>query len=357
MDPLVESALISAAATLVGVGGTVAVAIAGFRLSRSTNQATINAARATTAKTIEAARDTNTATIDAAHADVRRTLEATREGQITERFTRAIDQLGHARLDVLLGGIYALERIMVDSPRDHPTIVEVLERAPADRASWEGAEPPTFEQPDSPSPPADIRAAVTVIGRRPADRTERGRIDLQFSDLRGIDLYQANLAGIRMPAADLRQALLVEVDLSASFINGANFDGAQLGQTSFRDAYLEGTSFRNVGMRQGTITYIGLPTTGAITVRGCDLRNANLQNTDFTNAQLQGAQLSGADLPDARVDGADFTEAVLGNTVLKGVDLRSARGLTRAQIDAAITDETTKLPVLRDTEPGGRQES
>jgi hypothetical protein len=73
MDPVVESALISAAATLVGVGGTVAVAIVGFRTSRSTNQATIDAARATADKTIEAARDTNKATIDAAHADVRRT--------------------------------------------------------------------------------------------------------------------------------------------------------------------------------------------------------------------------------------------------------------------------------------------
>ena len=31
-----------------------------------------------------------------------------REGQITERFTRAIDQLGNEKLDVRLGGIYAL---------------------------------------------------------------------------------------------------------------------------------------------------------------------------------------------------------------------------------------------------------
>jgi Pentapeptide repeats (8 copies) len=292
-----------------------------------------------------------------------RTVQLTEQGQVTDRYTKAIEQLGSDKLDVRIGGIYALERIMVGSARDHATIVEVIaafirERAPADPASWEGAKPPTLKQPDSPIPPADIRAAVSVIGRRPAGRIERGGINLQFSDLRGIDLYQSNLAGARMPAADLRQALLVDVDLSASFINHANFDGAVLGQTSFRDAYLEGTSFRNAGMRQAEeFTYIGLPTTGPITVRGCDLRKANLQNADFTNAQLQGAQLTGADLQDARVDGADFTEAVLDNTVLKGVDLRSTRGLTRAQIDAAITDETTKLPVLPDTEPGGRQES
>src|SRR4051812_24926990 len=43
-----------------------------------------------------------------------------RAGQLTERFTRAIDQLGSTSLDVRLGGIYALERIARDSADDHP---------------------------------------------------------------------------------------------------------------------------------------------------------------------------------------------------------------------------------------------
>jgi hypothetical protein len=49
-----------------------------------------------------------------------------REGHVTDRYTKAIEQLGSERLDVRLGAIYALERIMIDSARDHPTIVEVL---------------------------------------------------------------------------------------------------------------------------------------------------------------------------------------------------------------------------------------
>jgi hypothetical protein len=62
-----------------------------------------------------------------------RTLQVNREGQITERFTRAIDQLGEAddkgapQLEIRLGGIYALERIARDSPeRDYSTVMEVL---------------------------------------------------------------------------------------------------------------------------------------------------------------------------------------------------------------------------------------
>jgi hypothetical protein len=55
-----------------------------------------------------------------------RTYRLTQEGQITDRYTRAVEQLGSDKLDVRLGGIYALERIAKDSERDHPTVVEVL---------------------------------------------------------------------------------------------------------------------------------------------------------------------------------------------------------------------------------------
>lgn len=54
------------------------------------------------------------------------TLRLSQEGQITERFTRTIDQLGSEKIEVRLGGIYALERIAKDSPKDHWTIMEVL---------------------------------------------------------------------------------------------------------------------------------------------------------------------------------------------------------------------------------------
>src|SRR5215217_4967771 len=54
-------------------------------------------------------------------------LRQAEQGQITERFTRAIDQLGSEKLEIRLGGIYALERIARDSPeRDYSTVIEVL---------------------------------------------------------------------------------------------------------------------------------------------------------------------------------------------------------------------------------------
>lgn len=104
MNPAVESALIAAAATIVGVGGTVIVAVAAARNARRTNQATI----------------------DAAHVDAQLTLDAARETQLADRYSRALEQVGSASPDVRIGGIYALEAIALDSPRHHPTVMEVL---------------------------------------------------------------------------------------------------------------------------------------------------------------------------------------------------------------------------------------
>ena len=74
------------------------------------------------------------------------TLRVSQEGQITDRFTKAIGQLGDTHLEVRLGGIYALERIAKDSEKDHWTVMEVLTAfctrtytsncAPACREEW-----------------------------------------------------------------------------------------------------------------------------------------------------------------------------------------------------------------------------
>ena len=50
----------------------------------------------------------------------RRTHELTEQGQVTDRYTKAIEQLGSDKLDVRIGGIYALERIARDSARTTP---------------------------------------------------------------------------------------------------------------------------------------------------------------------------------------------------------------------------------------------
>src|SRR5215213_1900690 len=107
--------------------------------------------------------------------NTQRTLELTEQGQITERFTRAIDQLGATdettgkpRLEIRLGGIYALERIAWDSPeRDYSTVMEVLTAYVRENASTSNeATTEPEEAPLEPRPPtADIQAILDVLRR------------------------------------------------------------------------------------------------------------------------------------------------------------------------------------------------
>jgi hypothetical protein len=52
--------------------------------------------------------------------------ELTRQGQASERFTRAISQLGSDRREVQLGGIYGLEQIAQQAPTNRLVVTEVL---------------------------------------------------------------------------------------------------------------------------------------------------------------------------------------------------------------------------------------
>ncbi len=158
------------------------------------------------------------------------------QGQITERFTRAIEQLGSSELAIRLGGIYALERIARDSERDHWPIMEVLTSFVRQKAPW-SEEAAMYEDENTPLPStrADVQAVLTVIGRRERSAArESGRVlDLRWCDLRGADLTGAHLEGASLESAHLEWAYLGEAHL-----RGANLYGAELARTHLEGADL-----------------------------------------------------------------------------------------------------------------------
>src|SRR5271165_2506259 len=103
-----------------------------------------------------------------------RNIKLVQEGQITDRFTKAIEQLGAVdasgkkKMEVRLGGIYALERIANQSERDHWPIVEVLSAYVRENAPRK-SQGSTQENQASGEPShlaLDIQAILTVLGRR-----------------------------------------------------------------------------------------------------------------------------------------------------------------------------------------------
>ena len=164
------------------------------------------------------------------------TVRVAEEGHITERFTKAIAQLGDDNMAIRLGGIYALERIAKDSERDHGPVMEVLtayvrEKAPRKNDDYK---PQAAERPTT-----DIQAILTVIGRR--ETTGKGRrndrLDLSNTHLAGIVLWGAHLRG-----ADLRGAALSGAALSGAALSGADLDGADLDGAVLSGANLSGAN-------------------------------------------------------------------------------------------------------------------
>jgi len=156
-------------------------------------------------------------------------VELTEQGQVTDRYTKAIEQLGSDRREVRIGGIYALERIARDSARDHPTVMEVLTAFIREHAG-EQRPPPADDEPaaDAPGRGAreDIQAAVTVVGRRNAGHDQERRLVLYRANLARADLANADLAGAYLVRARLTGADLQGTDLHNAILPFADLTGA-----------------------------------------------------------------------------------------------------------------------------------
>jgi Pentapeptide repeats (8 copies) len=170
-----------------------------------------------------------------------RTYRLTQQGQITDRYTKAIDQLGSDRLETRLGGIYALERIAVDSERDHRTVVEVL-GAFAREQSRQPTPPNKSDAATVARVASDVEAAVTVLGRLPDrfDRFDTRWVDLSSVYLVGAVLWKADLRVTDLPGADLRKAALRKADLRKADLQGAVLWKADLRGADLREANLDG---------------------------------------------------------------------------------------------------------------------
>ena len=239
----------------------------------------------------------------------RRTFELTEQGQVTDRYTKAIEQLGSEKLDVRIGGIYALEHVARDSARDHPTVMEVLTAFVREHSRDARPEPDPGLQGRERSIRPDVQAAVTVIARRNANR-----------DVQHIDLSRADLSG-----ADLTDAHLTDATLFGAYLTGATLFRANLTGAWLTDAHLTGANFTRARVFHANLTRADLTganlTTADLTganLIGADLTNADLTNAKLTTAYLTRADLTGADLTNANFTNADLTDAQLTGAV--GVD-------------------------------------
>jgi hypothetical protein len=245
-------------------------------------------------------------------------LTLTRQGQITERFTRAIDQLGNARPEVRIGGIYALESIARESKQHYWPIVEVVTAFVRTRTSQSPEEGPQYVGDAKPVKDrthlhgsADVQAALYVLANRNHAWDPGGDkfINLSGTDLRNADLRGVHLEKARLRRTNLTKAILRETKFQSAKLTGATLNGAKLDPANFEEA---------------------------------DLGSAHLEKADLEGADLRGAKLDKANLSEADLTGANLTEANLSKAILRGAILRnanlsSAEGITNEELEQQAT--------------------
>jgi hypothetical protein len=219
-------------------------------------------------------------------------LDITQQGQITDRFTRAIELLGatnddhngekRSNIEQRMGAIYALEQIARESEIHHDTIEAIMAAYIRQNAPLmpEGQDSPEREKHGLGHVNLDIQATLDVIGRLAVglDRWEKGRI-------------------VRLEKTDLRNALFL------------------------------GGNFTNIWFQRA------------------DLRYAGIINPDCRRSKFRFANLKGAVIHEkTKLTETDFYEAELEDTMVAGVDLSETINLTQKQIDQAWGDKITKLP-------------
>ncbi|MFG2524581.1 pentapeptide repeat-containing protein [Streptomyces sp. NPDC048527] len=220
--------------------------------------------------------------------------------QVTGLYVEAVKLLGSQNSTERLGGIYALERIMRDSAKDHQTIIEGLAGFVRVEARFI-AEPET-DAGERRRPGDVVQAAIHVLGRRP-DRPEAFRINLRGVDLRGAVLTGCRLDRVDFTGARFEGAELEGVSMKAAILEYSNFSGARLREVDFFDATLIYSNF-----------------TGAVT-RGVDLRQVKLSDVIFENAVLVYANLSGSKIFGARFNNAEMKHAKLELRQLDSINL------------------------------------
>ncbi len=289
-------------------------------------------------------------------------IQLIQERLITERFSKAVEQIGSGKEEVVIGGIYSLERIAKDSPKDQWTIMEVLtsyirKNSPIP-SNIQQLEPEERQKAleKLPSVSIPVQAALTVIGRRKVENDQAGDnlaettyfnktkiLDLSQTNLREANLILANLNGANLNGANLIGANLIGAYLNGAFLVQANLIGANLNRAILNGANLIGAN-----------------------LTGAELFGANLKEAGLIGAELNGANLIVANLDGANLDGAELNGANLDGANLNGAILNGAEGLNPKQIKSACFwekaiyteskwDEDKQLWVAADREANQRE--
>lgn len=174
--------------------------------------------------------------------------ELDRQGQITERFGRSVEQLGSTNQSIRMGAIYAFDRIASESPDDRNSIVNLLAAYIREESPWPPrssasypADHPTEQVPPLRVRAVDVQTALTVLcrwGPKVNSSDYWPTVDLSNADLRMGNMSGGSLWRVRLNGSNLARANLTKADL-----RGADLTETVLLETALQDAVYDETTW------------------------------------------------------------------------------------------------------------------
>jgi uncharacterized protein YjbI with pentapeptide repeats len=314
------------------------------------------------------------------------TLDYQREGHITDRISKAVEQLGAEKtvklagpdgqtversepnIEVRIGGILALERIAQDSTRldqgrDHVRVMEILcayirENAPASTArnfplpDWVPLKDDATEAERQAhkkkrelrfgglakdqlaaqamqwalsltAPRADVALALTVIGRRSALQR---RVEAAWPNSLSENTKGAFEKEYPDPPEAKPDSPITKTDLD-KFKDKQTRWWSHVNRNSGYRLDLRFTNLQGADLSKGVFS-------------GARFVGSRFQKADFRNSRLEGADFNIACLEGAIMGHSRLQGAYLGNARMEGADLRRSRldgaFLSHARLDGAM---------------------
>ena len=178
------------------------------------------------------------------------------------------------------------------------------------------------------------------------------RLNLKNADFSGSNFDRSNLSGGKFVESNLknthfRRAYLVRLRGERVDMSGASFEDATLTEATLDDSVFVKTDLRRADMTRGSFAKSDFT--------GADFRGAIATEANFKGSKFVDAKLDNVNLQNAVISGGNFTKARFGDAILvgtamtdanlSGADLRTAQGLSQAQLDTACGTPDTLLPL------------
>jgi uncharacterized protein YjbI with pentapeptide repeats len=258
-----------------------------------------------------------------------RTYKLNQSQQVTETYTKAVEQLGHGEAPVRLGALYSLAGLAQDNPSRRQTVVDVIcayLRMPytpprRDKPATGWAATANLAAPPAPHEGEPRRdAAQELQVRQTAQRLLADHLrqptNIQAQDAQGLDAspkapfwrgIRLDLSGASLVDLSLTDASVIRADFCrATFFGDASFVGAAVsGDASFDGATFSGDAAFNEATFSGHASFDGATFSGDAAFNEATFsRHASFDGTTFSS----DASFCGAAFPDrASFDRAAFS--------------------------------------------------